>query len=155
MPKFSPTIAVVLAAAALLAPATGRAGVYSDALSRCLVERTSDEDKVLLARWIFTVISAHPSTTSLATINEAQKVETVRGAGELFETLLAESCRDETAKAIKYEGTQALNTSFKVLGEIAMNTLMANPVVQAESANFMQYVDEAKLEKVLSPQPDG
>lgn len=155
MPKFSPIIAVVVTAAALLAPATGRAGVYSDALSKCLVERTSDEDKILLAKWIFTVISAHPSATSLATINEAHKTETVRGTGELFETLLADSCRDETAKAVKYEGTLALNTSFKVLGEIAMNTLMASPVVQAESANFMQYVDETKLERLLSPQAGG
>lgn len=154
MLKPGPLLAAVLTAAALLAPATTHAGVYSDSLARCLVERTTDDDKVLLARWIFTVISAHPSAATLATIDETQKVATARGTGELFETLLTGSCREETMKAVRYEGTQALNASFKVLGEIAMNTLMTDPAVQAESANFMPYVDEEKLGAVFAPQ-DG
>ena len=148
---FSRIAAVAVVAVASLAPATGHAGVYSDDLSKCLVARTSDEDKVLLAKWIFTVISAHPSTASLATIDEVEKVETAKGAGKLFETLLTASCHDETVKAVKCEGSPALGASFKVLGEIAMNTLLNDPKVQAESENFMQYVDLKKLEQSFAP----
>ena len=151
MPTPTRVIAVFATVAALLVPAIGYAGVYSDDLSKCLVERTSDEDKVLLAKWIFTVISAHPSTTTLATINQEQKTETAKSTGKLFETLLTASCHDETAKAVKYEGPESLGVSFKVLGEIAMNTLMTNPKVQAESEYFMQYVDTKKLEQSFSP----
>jgi hypothetical protein len=73
----------------------------------------------------------------------------------IFETLLTDACRDETAKAVKYEGAEALKGSFKVLGEIAMNTLVTNPKVAAESQAFAQYLDEAKLKAVMAPQKDA
>lgn len=151
MPMIARRIAVLATTAALLTPIIGHAGVYSDDLSKCLVARTSDEDKLLLAKWIFTVISAHPDTASLATVNNVEKVDVAKGTGKLFETLLTASCHDETTKAVKYEGSQALGAGFKVLGEIAMNTLLSNPKVQAESENFMQYVDTKKLEQSFAP----
>ncbi|MGY1459849.1 hypothetical protein ACW5F0_14590 [Luteimonas sp. A534] len=147
---YSRPIALLVAVSATLAPAVAHGGVYSDSLAKCLVERTSDQDKILLAKWIFTVIAAHPSAASLATVDGHQKSEVVEGTGKLFETLLTESCHEETAKAVRYEGSEALGISFKVLGEIAMNTLLTDPKVQAETENFMQHVDAKKLEQAFA-----
>lgn len=141
--------------AAMLIPSTATAGIYSDDLSRCLVAKTSDGDKILLAKWIFTVISVHPSAALIANISDGDRTEVSRQAARTFEVLLTESCKDEAAKAVKYEGTVALGASFKVLGEIAMTTLLADPKVAAESQNFIKYVDEAKLKAVFAVPPSG
>lgn len=127
------------------------AGLYSDDLSRCLVSHTSDEDRISFARWIFTVIAVHPSAAPMASIAESDRTDISRETARLFEVLLTESCKAEATQAVKYDGTVALQGSFKVLGEIAMTTLLSDPKVAAESANFAKYIDEAKLKAVLSP----
>jgi hypothetical protein len=138
-----------LALAAGLQPAPAHAGLYGDDLAKCLVERTSDADKILLAQWIYTVISVHPSVASLGKISDADREAVAERAGKVFETLLTDSCGEPAAKAIKYEGTGALGNGFKVLGEIAMTTLLGNPRVSAESENFVKYVDQAKIKAAL------
>jgi hypothetical protein len=143
------SVAVSLAAAMLL-PGTAKAGIYSDDLSRCLVTKTSDADKILLAKWIFSVMSVHPSAAAIATISDADRTDVSEATAGVFEMLLTDSCRDESAKAVKYEGTVAIGNSFKVLGEIAMTTLLADPKVEAESQNFIKYVDEAKMKSVFA-----
>lgn len=136
-------------------PGPAVAGVYGDDLARCLVETTSDSEKVMLAQWIYTVISVHPSAAALAEVSDADRTAVARQAGKVFETLLTDSCREQTAKVVKYEGADALGDSFKVLGEIAMTTLLTNPVVAAESQSFVKYVDEAKLNAVFADAPGG
>jgi hypothetical protein len=142
-------IVALLLAMAALHPGQARAGVYGDDLARCLVEKTSDSDKVLLAKWIFTIISAHPSAVSLAKVSEAERTAVARQTAGVFQTLLTDTCREQTVKAMKYEGSQALGSSFKVLGEIAMTTLMGDPAVAAQLKDFVQYLDEDKIKAVL------
>src|SRR5690606_36694767 len=122
-------------ATALPAPAT--AGIHADDLSRCLVAKTSDAERIALAKWIFTVISVHPEAASLATIDASTMAGISRDTAGIFQTLLTESCRDETALAVKYEGTGALGESFKVLGEIAMSTLLADSRVATQLQEFI------------------
>ena len=135
----------------LATPMAANAGVYSDDLSRCLVSHTGEQDQIVMAQWIFGVMAAHPSVAAVARIDDASRIATSKKMAQLFQTLLTESCKDETTKAVKYEGTDALKTSFKVLGEIAMQTLLAEPKVTAESQAFAQYLDEAKLKAVMAP----
>lgn len=142
--------ATALSLAAAVHPAPAHAGVYGDDLAKCLVERTSDADKILLAQWIYTVISVHPSAASLGKISDADREAVAERAGKVFETLLTDSCREQAAKTIKYEGTDALGNGFKVLGEIAMTTLLGDPGVSAESQNFVKYVDQAKITAALT-----
>ncbi|KGM56300.1 hypothetical protein N800_08885 [Lysobacter daejeonensis GH1-9] len=142
--------ALLLLSLASLNPGPVHAGVYGDDLAKCLVERTSDGDKVLLAQWIFTVISVHPSAASLGEVSDADRAKVAKQAGKVFETLLTDSCKEQTVKAVKYEGADTLGSSFKVLGEIAMTTLLADQNVAAESQNFIKYVDEAKIKAALS-----
>ncbi len=130
-------------------PKLATAGVYTDELAKCLVENTSDDDKIALAKWIFTVISVHPSAKTIATISDSDRTAVAQNTGAIFEELLADSCASQTTKAIKYEGNGALEASFKVLGEIAMNTLLTDAAVAAESQNFVKFVDEAKLQAVF------
>lgn len=139
----------------LAAPLAARAGVYSDDLSRCLVSHTQEADQIVMAQWIFGIMSVHPDVSAIARVDEAARTEASKKMAQIFQSLLTESCRDETAKAVKYEGPEALRNSFKVLGEIAMQTLLGNPKVAAESQAFVKYLDEARLKAVVAPQKDA
>ena len=139
----------------LATPVAAKAGVYSDDLSRCLVSHTREDDQIAMAQWIFGMMSAHPDVAAIAKVDDAARIATAKKMAQIFQTLLTESCRDETSKAMKYEGAEALKNSFQVLGQIAMQTLMSNPKVSAESQAFMSYLDEAKMKAVLAPQKDA
>ena len=140
---------------ALATPMAARAGVYSDDLSRCLVANTHDADQIVLAQWIFGIMSVHPDVAPIAKVDDATRVAMSKKVASLFQTLLTDSCRNETTQAMKYEGVEALKGSFELLGKIAMNTLMGDPKVAAETQAFVQYLDEAKLKAVMAPQKDA
>ncbi|WP_242108647.1 hypothetical protein [Luteimonas aquatica] len=139
----------------MLLPRTAEAGIYSDDLAKCLVARTSDDEKMSLAKWIFSVISAHPGVASIATVDDASREAASRDTAAIFEKLLTESCKEQTTLAMKYEGTAALKASFKVLGEIAMTSLLTEPKVAAESQGFVKFMDEAKLKTVFGEAQAG
>lgn len=153
--RIHPVAASMLLFVAASASPPAHAGVYGDDLAKCLVEKTSDGDKVLLAQWIYTVLSVHPSAASIGAVSAADRTDVAKKAGVVFEALLTDSCREQTTKAVKYEGVEAIGSSFKVLGGIATNTLMSDPAVAAESQNFIQYVDEAKIKAVFEAAQGG
>ena len=140
---------LALSLAAIFNPSPAVAGVYGDELSKCLVEKTSDDDKIILIQWIFTVMSVHPSAASLAKVSDTDRIAVAKRTGKVLETLLTGSCKDQTVKAVKYEGVDSLKGSFEALGEIAVNSIQSNARVSEESGAFLKYVDEAKIKAVL------
>jgi len=139
----------------LLSPQRAIAGVYGDELSKCLVEHTSDDDKIVLTQWIYAIMSVHPSAAALAEVAEADRNAVAKKAGGVFENLLTMACKDSTTKAVRYEGIETLKSSFNVLGQIAMTTLMTHPKVSAESENFVKFVDLAKVKAVFDGSSGG
>lgn len=73
-----------LAAMALLCTTPAMAGIYTDDLSRCLVDKTSTEDKSVLVQWIFVAMAQHPSVVPLTKITPADVDRDNKAAGELF-----------------------------------------------------------------------
>lgn len=125
--------------------AAARAGIYTDDLSRCLVSKTTEGDKLLLAKWIFSTVALHPGVASMTRVSDEERLAINKEVAGLFGTLLTESCVVETRAAIKFEGEESLKNGFKVLGEIAMTSLLADKRVQGGSGDFAKYLDEAKL----------
>ena len=129
---------------------SAHAGIYGDDMTRCLVAKTSTQDKTDLVRWIFVIAALHPDVKSIATVPEDQRTEANRAAGKLLERLLTDSCKSQVKEAIKYEGAGALQASFQVLGQVAMQELMTNPEVRNGFRDIAKYVDESKF-KELAP----
>jgi hypothetical protein len=134
----------------LLGTSSAFAGLYSDDMARCLVSATTTKDKTDLVRWIFSNAALHPEVASISSITPERRAEINRLAGALLERLLTESCRKQTQDALKYEGQLAMQTSFQVLGQVAMLELMSNPAVGAGFSGIGKYIDETKL-KELAP----
>ncbi len=129
-------------------------GAYTNALTKCIVQSTTDTDKRLVVTWVFSVIALHPDVQNLMSVSDAERDDANKRIANLFETLLTKTCRTEATEAIKYEGDAAIGKSFEVLGQIAMRELLTNPQVNAGLAGFAKYIDTQRLEEVLKPKAD-
>lgn len=148
------------AALALGAATPANAGVYSNDLGKCMVAKSSDEDKAVLVRWIFIAISSTPAIKDLANVNEPQRTENAKAVGALIGRLLTVDCRNEAVLGLKYEGAAALQASFAIVGQAAMATLMSSPSVIAGLDAPQKYIDMKALnvlfqEAGLQPPPSA
>ena len=137
---------------AMLATGSASAGVYTDALGKCLVDNTTTEDRTMLVRWLFTAASAHPAISSLSTVSAADRDAANKTTASLFVRLLTESCKDAAMTAMKFEGPATLQLSFQVLGQVAGAELFSNPQVAAVMADLDKHLDPGALD-LLKAEP--
>ncbi|UCE62777.1 MAG: hypothetical protein JSU59_07780, partial [Nitrospirota bacterium] len=114
---------------AFMTAPTVHAGPYTDDLSKCLVESTTPETRMVLVKWLFMALSQHPAITSFGTFPDSEWHETSQGVADLLVRLLTESCPKKAQAALQYEGRVALQSSLQVFGTIAGTELFTNPVV--------------------------
>ncbi|MGB0721641.1 MAG: hypothetical protein ACPGU7_04515 [Gammaproteobacteria bacterium] len=133
----------------LFSPSLSYGGLYSDDLSRCLVESSTSSDKVKLIKWMFTSMALHPDVEYLANVTEAQRDEANKAAADLFVTLMTETCLDEARKAIKYEGMLAIKQGFEVFGQVAGKELFSNPSVARGLSGLEKHLDSEAFESKL------
>ncbi len=143
------SLSSVFAAALLLLSANAHAGVYSNDLSRCLVESSTSEDKLTLVKWMFTAMSLHPAVKSIASVSPEQVDKANHDVANLFVKLITRTCKNETMKAMKYEGDVALKTSFNLFGQVAAKELFSNPQVAAGMAGLVKYLDAKEIKDTL------
>jgi hypothetical protein len=124
------------------------AGVFTDDLSRCLVDKTTLEDKTVLVQWIFVAMAQHPSVASMTKVTADDVKVNNQRVGALFMRLLTESCVDVSKKAIKNEGAVAIQSAFQVLGQAAAGELFVHPDVTKVMAGLEQFLDAKKLESL-------
>ena len=136
----------VLCLLATLTSGGASAGVYTDALGKCLVDNTTMEDRTMLVRWLFTAASAHPAISSLSTVSAADRDAANETTARLFVRLLTDSCKDAAQTALKFEGAAAIQLSFQVLGQVAGAELFSNPQVAAAMGALDKHMDPAALE---------
>ncbi|ESQ75949.1 hypothetical protein [Asticcacaulis sp. AC402] len=141
--KISTTALTVAMAVALTLPlaAPSHAGPASEALSRCLIQKSTKTDRANLARWIFGVIARHPSVSDLSAMTDAKYEKVNRAAGDVFTRLMAVDCAAESAEALRAESSDGFGQAFKSLGELAMTELMGDPAVQSGSSDLVKYID--------------
>jgi hypothetical protein len=138
-----------------LAASPAWAGVYTDDLSKCLVESTTAEDRTALVKWMFTAASAHPAIRSLSTVTTADLDSANAATGALFTRLLTESCKPQAQKALRFEGPATIQLSFTVLGQVAGAELFSNPAVTQSMAGLEKYVDSKRLEALTAESLPG
>jgi hypothetical protein len=125
------------------------AGVFTDDLSKCLVSKSTDADKLMLARWVFVGITANKSIKDLATVTPEQRENSHKQAAALLDKLLTTDCRPEAVQAAKYEGGDAIETSFGTLGEVAMRALVNDPAVNQQFEYPAKYFDLSRWQAIF------
>jgi hypothetical protein len=150
--KLSKTI---LAAAAMglgvMVSAPAHAGPASEALSKCLVEKTDAADRAALARWIFTVISYHHSVRDMVNMSDAQRTELNKEGAAVFTRLMAYDCGTQSRAALFEDGEEGFSDAFGVVGELAIEELLGAPEVDAGMDDMLDYVDSDAIGAALFP----
>lgn len=144
--SFSATLMILCA---IVSP-SATAGVYTDDLSKCLVSKTTSEQKATLVNWMFAAMSLNPSVANYVSIPEAKRKEFNVNMAKLFESLITVTCKPEMQLAVKYEGDGALAASFNVLGQVAGRELFSNPEVAKGMSELDKYIDKDKIKAAIS-----
>ncbi|ACD93877.1 hypothetical protein [Trichlorobacter lovleyi] len=129
--------------------ATAWAGPFTDEMSKCLVRSTSEADKTLLIKWIFAAMATHPDVRSLSAVTPEKGEQLNKETAKLVMRLLTVSCKTETRQAVEFEGEDTFKASFGVLGQVAMQGLMANAEVSNYFSGFEKHLDAKELQRAL------
>lgn len=140
----------LLLAALLCTAQLASAGPFADDMARCLVDSTSPQDRTVLVKWMFGLITLHPDLTAMSSISSRQRDDLSKSAGALFQRLLLQSCRSQTQQALQNEGPQTVQYAFQVLGQVATRGLFTDPHVMEGVKDLAKYVDKEKLEKLTA-----
>ena len=144
MKKLFYAVSVLITYCFLLVPPS-HAGVYTDDLSRCIVENTDKEDRITFVKWMFSAMAKHPAVKTFVSASEEQADVIDKNMAELFMSLLVEDCKEKAQKAIQYEGRVAMETAFQVLGQVAARDLLSDPDVLKSLSGMEKYIDLEKL----------
>lgn len=142
-------IRLMLAAVLLATCGATHAGIYTDDLSRCLIEKSTSEDKIKLVKWMFTAMALHPAVQGLSSVSAQDREAANKAMAELMVDLLTVKCVDQAKKAVQYEGPVAIQTSFQLFGQIAGKELFSNPNVAAGLSGLEKYIDEKTMQQRL------
>lgn len=118
------------------------AGVFTDDLSRCIIGKTSDADKVELMRWMFSSVTRDPALASMTTLTQAERDKINKSTAQLYDRLILVDCRSAAIAAIKNEGIEALHESGKALGAAAATKMFSSPAGQAELEKYSDFMDK-------------
>ena len=116
------------------------AGIYEDRFTSCMMDNTSDRDKVTLVRWLFVVLSEHPSLKRDFPTTESDKIASDRAIADYMSYLISQNCLEETKDVLKYEGQDAFINAFEYLGEVSMMLLIQNEDVLKGFERYIQYI---------------
>lgn len=125
------------------------AGPYGDKLGNCLVESTSQRDRNILIVWMFSAASQHPVVRNILNVSPEQMDLANKNMADLTVKLLTENCKVETSEALKNEGATALESSFRLFGQVAGNELFTSPHVAGALAGFEKHLDSSKIEELM------
>ena len=121
------------------------AGPFGDEVARCLVTSTNNRDKTKLVKWIFRVYGDHPEVSYMVDLSDREKKVIDKEVAQIFTRLLSEDCKDETKKALDYEGDNVMFTAYSILGQAAAEGFNDDPNVKRSISKFTEFIDIEKL----------
>ncbi len=130
------------------------AGMYGDDLSRCMLESATEEDKIILVRWMFTAMSQHPAINEFSKVKDKQRSKANQEMARLMVELLSVRCLDQAQKAVKFEGGTTIQASFKMLGQMAGRAIFTNPQVAEGIGEMKDFIDSDALNEKLGLKPN-
>ncbi len=120
------------------------AGVYTQNLSKCFIDSTTKQERILLAKWMFVIFSQYPGLKNLSKTTP-QTVESYnKKVADLITNLITQKCKKE-AKLVLMHEPQNISQSFEVLGRISVNEIINNPNVKKALFGYLPYMNIPKI----------
>jgi len=145
--------ALALAGLAWSAPgACAWAQTPAGELEACVVAAASDDDKRVLAQWMFSALALHPDLAGMSRVSDAQRDEANRSMAGVLERFLTVDCADQAALAFRAGSAEmAFHRAFLRVGQLAGESLFNDPGVAAASAGVVEHVDIQRIAGRLAP----
>jgi len=134
------TIVIAVLLAITIQVNTVYAGVYSNQLTRCIIEAMDKQDKVQFSRYFVLMYSQSPEVQDMVSISEKQERNILENIAKLYSKLMTKSCKKLTKKVMKYEGTKGIVKSFTMLGRIRAQQIMKSKEVQEMFKIYNKYL---------------
>lgn len=129
---------------------TAVAGVHGDDLTRCLITKTSVEDRQDFMAFSFIAIAQHPAVRPYSQ-STPEQLDYLQGrAASVLERSLTEICRAEAISALRYEGVSVIPNAFQAFGQAATTGLMSDPAVTQGLKGMGEKMDSSKLEALVA-----
>ncbi|HET8945444.1 MAG TPA: hypothetical protein VFQ07_00540 [Candidatus Polarisedimenticolia bacterium] len=125
----------------------------TQALAKCLVGSTTEQDQGDLVRWFVASTAQHPAAADLITVTPEQRANMSSRVAIVFERLLTQDCRAQFHDARKSEGDDTVSLSFAILVQTALGDLVQNPTVSSALANIDSYLDKEKIAAAMADVP--
>lgn len=132
-----------------LASSAACASDTTDALSQCLTRSASEDDRRVLVRWIYGVLSVHPDLGDISGVDAKRRATLEGDAARVMERLIAEDCAADMRKALLADGANGSVAAFEALGRLAMQDFLTHPDVQKASAAAAEQMDQKRVLKAL------
>lgn len=124
-------------------------GEYANALSQCLTANTTEEDKGIMARWVYSTLSQHPSISSMSTITQEASLAANREMAQLIETFMYSKCKAQVKSAVQNEGPKAIELSIRTYAETTGEDILRDPSITNNVTNLAKHMDLMKLFQAL------
>ena len=141
-------IKIVALTTCLLAGLPVTAATPTDTLSGCLVDAMNGRERKNLAKWVFLAMAAHPDLKPYSNATANDITESNQFVGTLITRLLTEDCPNELKSATDVDPL-ALQNSFRLVGQVAMQELMTNQETVKALTDYVQYTDQDKINAIL------
>jgi hypothetical protein len=146
-------ISGVLVLVAALAVGPALAETPTDAFATCLVDNLTGKERKDLAKWIFFAMAVHPEIKAYSNVRPADTRQSDEFMGKLVTRLLTVNCPGQFRTANAAD-PMALQKSFELVGQVAMQELITNPDVERALTTYAQYADETRINNALSGKPE-
>ena len=120
---------------------TSQAGQYSDKFANCLMQNTTERDKVVLVRWAFSAMAHHSALKEEFNIPNSKFTKHEIAVADYVQYILGTVCFKEAKNVLKYEGDEAFLKGFELLGEIAFLSLTNETAVAEALENYVIHID--------------
>ena len=120
---------------------SSQAGQDSDKFANCLMQKTTDRDKIVLVRWAFSALAHHSALRDEFNIPKSKFTKHEIAVADYVQYILGTVCFKETKNVLKYEGDEAFLKGFELLGEIAFLSLTNETAVAEALENYVIHID--------------
>jgi hypothetical protein len=135
------TAAPALAQSADSLPPEVRAA--ADRLGRCMVSKSSGEDRIAVAGWMLAAMGSAPQLKGVVTVEPGKKEQADRTMAAFFTRIMTVDCAAEAKVLFASGDRRAFELAGRPLGEIAMRELLGNPVAMDSMAAYTRYLKES------------
>ncbi len=122
-------------------------GEYLNRFANCLTQNTTERDKVVLVRWLFSAVAQHSALESEFNIPAEKSTNHEIAVADYMQYILGSICLEEAKNVLNYEGEEAFAKSFEILGEVAMMSLIDDPNVSHALENWITHLDPNFIKK--------